>query len=76
MVLTNAQMEVVRETFKNEPKSFCRCKHNGDGPNSKHQGPMGTGACTVKGCDCERFSWARFRPVVEKMMKDSCPSLL
>ena len=45
-----------------EPKSVCTCGHTGDGPNSQHADSIshGHGRCTVEGCDCEQFTWARF----------------
>jgi hypothetical protein len=44
------------------PKSLCSCGHSGDGAYSQHRDILqrGHGACKVKGCTCELFSWAGF----------------
>lgn len=46
-----------------ELKSVCTCGHIGDGPDSQHADSTiaaGHGGCTVDGCDCEQFTWAKF----------------
>ena len=43
----------------NRPRSVCACGHSGDGPLSEHL-ESGHGACKVQGCDCQKFTWARF----------------
>ena len=50
------------------PKSICLCGHTGDGEDSDHGtgfGP-GHGACMVSGCNCFKFSWARFTKKYER----------
>ncbi len=46
----------------NAPKSICECGHTGDGPRSDHAARFaeGHGRCTVTGCGCPQFTWARF----------------
>jgi hypothetical protein len=41
-------------------RSLCTCGHSGDGAKSQHRNTvqLGHGACKVKGCACEKFSWA------------------
>ncbi len=41
-------------------KSLCTCGHSGDGTNSMHGGYIGHGPCRYAGCDCQKFSWAKF----------------
>jgi hypothetical protein len=40
------------------PKSVCCCGHVGDGPASMHAGIIGHGACTIRGCKCQKFTWS------------------
>ena len=51
------------------PRSRCTCGHVGDGPNSQHLGLMGHGACSVKGCDCQKFTWSEFLGVENKRQR-------
>lgn len=51
-----------------EPKSLCFCGHLGDGPNSSHAGPIGHGVCTVIGCRCQKFIWAKFTRYGQELM--------
>lgn len=51
------------------PKSVCKCGHVGDGERSAHGGIVGHGPCTVAGCDCAKFSWARFTEEFEEAAK-------
>lgn len=56
-----------------EAKSICRCGHAGDADVGRtalmtakkevqHAGVLGHGPCTVKGCDCVKFTWASWAP--------------
>lgn len=60
MATTKAAAE--RPTDPNLPKSMCGCGHTGDGPNGDHKPRFaeGHGACTVAGCTCRQFTWARW----------------
>lgn len=44
------------------PRSLCHCGHTGDGPGGDHNARFapGHGPCTVPGCGCVQFTWARF----------------
>jgi len=44
------------------PKSICVCGHSGDGLNSQHATIIAPGHahCTVPGCQCQKFTWARY----------------
>lgn len=51
------------------PKSVCQCGHTGDGANSEHDDSLqaGHGACFE--CECVKFTWTKFTPEYDKMMK-------
>jgi hypothetical protein len=58
------------------PRSVCACGHTGDGPDSQHEAGTlslaeGHGACTVEGCDCDRFAWKAFRPEFQEALDAS-----
>lgn len=48
----------------NKPRSFCKCGHLGDGPNSQHaiRVAEGHGVCKVPECECAQFTWDGFTP--------------
>ena len=45
-------------------RSLCTCGHTGDsfpdGSKTQHAGMVGHGKCTMPGCNCVKFTWARF----------------
>ena len=50
-----------------EPKSLCKCGHDGDGSVSDHKDAAlglakGHGACKVADCPCKRFTWVSYSP--------------
>lgn len=56
------------------PKSICTCGHSGDGVNSSHAdnitfGVYGHGRCYVTGCNCKKFTWAKFTALFEKLVE-------
>lgn len=53
------------------PKSVCSCGHNGDGPGSQHHDSLqpGHGACRIRGCPCQQFSWAKFTDAFEEQLQ-------
>jgi hypothetical protein len=68
LTATQAQ-ELLSEFKRTQPKSLCYCKHTGDGANSEHAGVIGHGPCTVPGCKCAKFTWAKWRPLYKKLIE-------
>ncbi|RPI56246.1 MAG: hypothetical protein EHM49_00725 [Deltaproteobacteria bacterium] len=54
-------------------KSICTCGHLGDGSPSSHitglDGQPGHGACRVRGCLCEKFTWADYSDEYKEYLK-------
>ena len=57
------------EFYRAAAKSQCVCGHSGDGELSLHGPLMGHGPCLVLGCGCEKFTWKRWLPWFEEIMK-------
>lgn len=48
-----------------QPKSFCRCGHTGDGLFSEHLDTFSAGHGPCLKCDCPRFTWVGWTPAGE-----------
>jgi len=60
------------------PRSVCTCGHSGDVSaeeafknlvQTEHGGLIGHGPCKVPGCDCRKFTWAKFLPAFERTLE-------
>lgn len=62
--------QIARAATFQGPKSVCTCGHVGDGPGSAHAATIapGHGPCIIEGCDCQKFSFARYTPEFERFM--------
>lgn len=76
-MLTKEQWAEFNARFREGGRSVCSCGHLGDGEDSQHLGtgipPFvsgGHGACTVPGCECQRFTWVRWKPEAEAWLKE------
>ena len=52
----------MTETRAQQPMSFCRCTHSGDGPGSEHEDRFTAGHGPCKRCDCRQFTWKGWTP--------------
>lgn len=75
MALTKEEWTEFHARFDKGGRSVCSCGHLGDGDDSQHLGvgtPFGAGghgACTVPGCECQKFTWVGWKPEAEAFMK-------
>ena len=65
--ITASDWERIDEKIKGNPIAVCTCGHTGGGPQSEHSHQEGCeymrngyGHCTIDGCDCNRFRFARY----------------